>query len=114
MGEKRQICHNGNDLGPAEFITSFLGKARGLMFRLKPKTLIFANGKDEKVSLHMWFVFFPIDVVYLDENKKVVELVEHFYPFMVHAAQNKSRFIVEFPKGSIKKHNLKLGSQLQF
>lgn len=40
------------------------------MFTLKPKTLIFVNKKEMPVSIHMFFVFYPIDVAWLDKKKK--------------------------------------------
>ena len=53
---------------------SQLSKSLGLMFRLKPKTLIFYFKKEKLVPLHMVFVFFPIDIIYLDSKKKIVEM----------------------------------------
>jgi len=51
---------------------------KGLMFEQKKKfdyALIFELDSETKVgaSIHMMFVFFPIDIVYLDASKKVVD-----------------------------------------
>ena len=39
----------------------------------------------------MFFVFFPIDVLFLDKNKKVVELKENFKPFSIYFPKNKAK-----------------------
>ena len=50
---------------------SFLSKTIGLIFSLKPKTLLFI-WKEEKIrNIHMILVFFPIDVLWLNKNKKL-------------------------------------------
>ena len=65
------------------------------MFRLKPKILVFEFDKDVKESLHMMFMFFPIDVLFLDKNKKVVEIKKNFRPFTVYFPKNKYRYVIE-------------------
>ncbi|MBW3020398.1 DUF192 domain-containing protein [Candidatus Woesearchaeota archaeon] len=71
-------------------------KARGLMFSRK-KTLIFEFKEEIKVSLHMFFVFFPINVYFLNKNKEVVEIKEKFNPFTIYFPKNKAKYIVECP-----------------
>ena len=101
-------------LGEACLITSLLGKAKGLMFTLRPKTLIFASDREEHVPLHMWFVFYPIDVLYLDKKKRIIEVKEGFLPFTVHIPEVRSWYVVELPKGSVKKHGLEVGDLMHF
>ena len=67
---------------------TIIGKFRGLMFSKKPKNdgLLFFFKKESVVSLHMFFVFFSIDVVYVNKEKKIVEIkrkVKPFYPFIL-------------------------------
>lgn len=97
-----------------EICISALSKARGLMFRTKPKTLIFLFNPPQRVSLHMWFVFFPIDIVGLDSRKRVVCLKQCFRPFTLYKTEVPCKYIVELPKGAIKKSNTKIGDFLQF
>ncbi|HDN79934.1 MAG TPA: DUF192 domain-containing protein [Chloroflexi bacterium] len=66
LAEKVKICR------------TFWGKARGLMFRrnLNPgEALVFVNHRSSRMeaSIHMLFVFFPIAVVWLDEQGRVVD-----------------------------------------
>jgi len=89
-------------------------KARGLMFSKKPKTLIFVFNKEKIISLHMFFVFYPIDVLFLNKNKKVVQLKENFKPFRIIIPTKPAKYIIELPNNTIKKTNTKLGDILSF
>ena len=92
----------------------FLLKALGQMFRFKPQTMVFLFKKEQKVPLHMLFVFFPIDVVYLDSNYKIVELKENLKPFRFYFPKHKAKFVVEFPVGTIKEERLIIGNKIIF
>ncbi len=80
---------------------SVLSQLRGLMFSPK-KTLVFFFKKPKQVSLHMFFVFFPIDVAYLNKNMEVVELKRNLKPFQIYAPKNKAQYIIETPVGNLK------------
>lgn len=59
---------------------SLLQKAKGLMFENKGKfdyALVFVLKNKSKIeaSVHMLFVFFPIGIIFLNEEKKVIEKV---------------------------------------
>lgn len=71
-------------------------KARGLMFR-KPQSLVMIFDKPQKVSLHMMFVKFTIDVFYLDENKKAIEIVRNFKPWTGYTPKSKANYVIEVP-----------------
>lgn len=89
---------------------SIASKARGLMFS-KPKTLVFYFSKPEKVSLHMWFVFFKIDVLFLDESFKIVDIKKKFKPFSFYTTPKKVSYVIEFPLGKIK--NSEVGDMIE-
>jgi uncharacterized membrane protein (UPF0127 family) len=72
---------------------SLLSKAKGLMFS-RPKNLVFEFDKPRLVSLHTFFVFFPIDVFFLDEKKKIVEKTR-MRPFSFYLPNNKAKYVVE-------------------
>lgn len=103
-----------NPLLEAELVSSFFGKCRGLMFRKKPTPLIFCSKDDEFVPLHMWFVFFSIDVLYLDKDKRIIEIKEHFRPFCTYVPRMRSRYVIELPKYSVAKFKLQVGDLLHF
>jgi len=81
-------------------IKNIFGKALGLMFSFSPKTLVFEYGKEQLVPLHMFFVFFPIDVIYLNAGKRVVETAS-LKPFTFYNPKEKAKYVVELPAGTI-------------
>lgn len=102
------------------FCTSVISKTIGLMFHRKPKDTgyIFIFNKEEnpvKIAIHNMFVFFSIDVIYLDSHKKIVDMCEHFKPFsLLFVPKQKAKYIIEFQSGVIEKNNLKIGDVLKF
>ena len=93
---------------------SYISRAIGLMFAPKPKPLLFIFSKEGIYKLHMWFVFFPIDVVFMDKGKKVIEIKENFKPFTFYNPKRKAKYILELPKGGIKIYKIKVGTRLKF
>lgn len=71
-------------------------KFRGLMFS-KPKNLIFELDKETRygATVHMFFVFFPIDVYWLNKNKEIVDKKLNLKPFQIAVPKNKAKYIVE-------------------
>ena len=85
------------------------------MFSKKNFTpLIFVFKKEKIIPLHMLFVFFPIDVLFLDKDRKVVELKEKFMPFAFYTPKYKALYIIELPSGIIKKTKTRVGDNLDF
>ena len=89
---------------------NFLNKSMGLILhkKLKDKGLVFIFNKEKKVSLHMIFVFFPIDVLYLDKNKKVIEMKKDFKPFSFYIPKKRAKYILELPEGIISRTKTKI------
>ena len=73
-----------------------LSKAIGLMFSRK-KNLLFVLGKEQRVPLHNFFVFYPINLVFLDKNKKVIEIKKNFKPFTLYTSKKKASYLLETP-----------------
>ena len=93
--------------------SSVFSKARGLMFS-KKRNLIFWFRRPSFVPLHMFFVFFPIDVFFLDKNKTVLEIKRNFRPFSYYRPKNKASFIVELSTDDSRKNGVKVGDKLDF
>ncbi len=79
---------------------TFLSRGRGLMFRRaigEDEAFVFAESKESVAltSIHMVFVFFPIAVIWLDAEKRVVDkiLARPFRPY--YAPQRPARYFVE-------------------
>ncbi|MCX6707770.1 MAG: DUF192 domain-containing protein [Candidatus Woesearchaeota archaeon] len=86
------------------FCDSVASKALGLMFsrKITDSGLVFRFSRESKQALHMFFVFYPIDVLFLDREKRIVEIKRHFRPFTVYLPKKKSVFIIELPDGKAK------------
>lgn len=95
-------------------VTSFQ-KMLGLMFKTKvKKPLLFIFKKEDIVSLHMLFVFTPIDVIFMNKNKIIVELKQHFLPFTFYVPKHDSQYILETKPGTIKGFNIEVGQKVSF
>ena len=66
----------------------------GLMFSPK-KILVFDFKKKTKALIHMFFVFYPIYAIVLDENKKVID-AKRMYPF-ISFFNFSGRYLIEIP-----------------
>jgi len=62
----------------------------------------------------MFFVFYPIDVIFLDKNKIIVEIKENFKPFTFYTPKNKAKYIIELKNNTIKETNTKIGDIISF
>ncbi len=66
------------------------------MFRFpKNDGLLFEFNKEKRVALHMFFVFFPIDIVYFNEKKEVIKILRNVMPFIPYIEGIKCRYILE-------------------
>ena len=86
----------------AKACNNIFSKSLGLMFS-KPKSLIFIFKKEKIIPLHMFFVFYPIDVLFLDKNNVVVETKENFMPFTFYIPKYKAKYVIELEKNTIRK-----------
>ena len=96
-----------------ETADSLLKRMRGLMFRRrisKPLLFILPKPTRRQASIHMFFVFFPIDLVYLDENWRVVDIYVGVRPFTVNITPKKeAKYILEMEKGTVARSDIRLG-----
>tara|TARA_Y100000310_G_scaffold331047_1_gene403917 strand:- start:1435 stop:1773 length:339 start_codon:yes stop_codon:yes gene_type:complete len=97
-----------------KYCKNFVTKGFGLMFKGKNfNPYIFIFNKEKIIPLHMWFVFFPIDVLFLDKDKKVVEIVEGLKSFGFYKPKKKAKYIIELRVGSVK-DNFDIGDVVEF
>ncbi len=97
-----------------KYCDSLLSKAFGFMFSFKPnKILVFRFDREKIRSLHMFFVFCNLDVLFLDKNKRVVEIAR-LKPFTIYTPKHKTKYIIEMPEGFIKKKKIRLHSKFLF
>jgi uncharacterized membrane protein (UPF0127 family) len=97
---------------------SVASKAKGLMFTNRStvidRALIFEFGRPALQSLHMFFVFYKIDVLFLDEKKKVVDIKERFRPFTVYNSSQRSKYVIEIPESAVQKSRTRIGDVIEW
>jgi uncharacterized membrane protein (UPF0127 family) len=63
-------------------------------------------------SIHMFFMRFAIDAVFVDEQDRVVRIVEHLRPWRIVAWARGARDCIELPAGSVRGTETQVGDQL--
>lgn len=63
-------------------------------------------------GVHTWGVLFPLDLIYLDENYRVVYVTEHFPRFRVGPLRLKAASVLELPTHTIYSSQTQEGDQL--
>lgn len=65
-------------------------------------------------SIHMWFMRFPIDVVYLDRDRRVVKVVPALGVFRFSWGGKSANSVLELPSGTIAETGTIAGDELTF
>ena len=89
-----------------------LSRMKGLLGRteLRSKEALVITGCQ---SIHMFFMRFAIDVIFVDKKNSVVGLTANIKPFMLSPIFWKSSCAIELPAGTIEASQTQLGDQLQ-
>jgi uncharacterized membrane protein (UPF0127 family) len=108
--------------GRIVFCDRFWSRLRGLMFRraLPPgEAYLFVSRRVSvtEASIHMFFVFFPVSVLWLDAQRRVVDsrLAKPFRPY--YAPQKAALYTVEADPGLLchsEGPRVRVGDQLDF
>lgn len=99
----------------AERVTSantFFGRFRGLMGRAELPT---GHGLllDGDNSIHTFFMRFPIDVVFLDRQRRVVHLMHRVAPWRISKIIWRARAVLELPPGTLASTDTRVGDLLK-
>ncbi len=65
-------------------------------------------------SIHMFFMRFPIDAVFIDKDGLVLHIEEGIRPWRVSKVVKKSRSVLELPSGTAAATGTKPGDRLEF
>ncbi|MBW2970946.1 DUF192 domain-containing protein [Candidatus Woesearchaeota archaeon] len=101
----------------SKICTSTFSKALGLMFskKIKDRGFVFVFNREQRIMLHMVFVFFPIDILFLDSNNRVVDIKQNARPFQLRIAPRaKASYVIELPTSTISKSGTKVGDMIKF
>lgn len=63
-------------------------------------------------SIHMFFMRFPIDAVFVDGDRRVVRIVENLRPWRIVAWARGARDCLELPAGSVQLTGTQAGDRL--
>lgn len=66
---------------------------KGLMFS-KKRNVYFVNSKSQKVIIHMFFVSFPLNILFLNESFEVIEKIV-LQPWRVYFTKKPVKYIIE-------------------
>lgn len=98
------------------YANNMFSRARGLMFRKDIPVdfaMVFTMRKPMTVGVHMLFVFFPIDVIFLDERKRVIG-TGMLKPWLGHTQMKGVKYLIETHQGTIETHDITIGDDLEF
>jgi uncharacterized membrane protein (UPF0127 family) len=110
-----KIYHRATGQCLAEEVTlanTFFKRLRGLMFRrsLAAAEAIWLRPCN---GVHTFWMLFAIDVIFLDQQLRIVKLIENMRPFRVTAPHLAARSVIEMPAHTISRSSLKVGDQLE-
>jgi uncharacterized membrane protein (UPF0127 family) len=96
-----------------EVAKSLSARARGLLGRtgLEPSSGILL---DPCSSIHMFFMQFPIDAVFLDRAGRVVKVLPHLRPWRMSPIVFGARRVLELPAGAAQQAGLRKGEVIRF
>jgi len=107
----------GIDLGKLDLADSFLSRFMGLMFRKDPEKgliLKLPSSRSRRGSaIHMFFMRFPLDIIFLDADKKIVDMVS-IKPWKTYTPKAPSKYVIELEEDSINKYKLEIGDEMDF
>jgi uncharacterized membrane protein (UPF0127 family) len=111
------LKYNGAEIARNnEFARTTFRLASGLMFRKSIQydySMIFILKRPSRVSIHMLFVCFPLDVIFLNEEKKIKGL-SRLRPWVGYKAMEDIKYIIEMKAGTIEMFHLCPGGQMEF
>ena len=94
------------------------GQGRGLLGRkrLEPgEGMLFVRGRLEPFMwMHMFFMRFPIDIVFLDRNDVVVKVNRELKPWRVSSMVLAARKALELPAGAADLCRTAVGDRIRF
>jgi len=107
----------GTNFGQLDFADSFMSRFMGLMFRKDPEKgliLKLPSSRSRRGSaIHMFFMRFPLDIIFLDFDKKVVDMVS-IKPWNTYTPKSPAKYVIELKEGSINNYKLEIGDEMDF
>lgn len=90
----------------------------GLMFRSRDsvmdKAWVFVFDSPRKISITMMFVFFPLDLLFLDLSRRVIDIKRDIKPWSFYTCSKKAAYCIELDAGTIRSRKIKIGDKMLF
>jgi hypothetical protein len=64
-------------------------------------------------SIHMFFMSFPLDIVFIDKSNTVIYTRESIKPWRVSKIVKRACSVIELPSGSIRQSGTEVGDRLE-
>jgi len=64
-------------------------------------------------AIHMFFMRFPLDIIFADEKKMIVDMVS-IHPWKTYTPKAPAKYVIEMKKGTITDSNFGIGDELDF
>lgn len=107
----------GTELGKSEIADTFFSRLRGTMFKKKLKEGLILTLPDTRSrrgsAIHMFFVRFPLDIIFADKDKEVVDTVT-IDPWKTYTPKKPAMYVIEMEKGTISSSKTEIGDKLDF
>ncbi len=110
----------GNKAFNLEVADSNEERIRGLSYRSsleESSALLFVFDSEERHGIWMKDMFFSIDIVWLDKDKKIIHIEKNISPETfpkVFRPKSDSLYVIELSAGSADKSNIKIGDIIKF
>lgn len=88
---------------------SLIKKTKGLLGENNAKPLLFYT----RFGIHTFGMKFPLDIIILDKNSKVVTLKENLKPWRIFLWNPKYSTVLELPAGTINKTKTVIGDLIK-
>ncbi len=123
FGTRAITLPNGKEIR-AEVMTTDVDMQRGMMFRaaLAPgRGMLFIHPTPGNYTYYMYQVKIPLDIIFLDPSRRVVEIAPNVPPCQTKASEcptygghERAQFVLELGGGEAAKLGLKTGDLLTF
>lgn len=119
------VIINGNKVN-VEVVTTPASMARGLMFRkylAENAGMLFIFGNSARHSFWMANTLIPLDIIWIDENKKIVDIKHNTPPCTAdviksyctsYLPQAKAKYVLEVNGDWCNKNSVKIGDSVLF
>jgi len=82
------------------------------------QAMLFVYDRDDKWSIWMKDMNYPIDIIWLDKDKKVVYIVKNAppesYPYETFTPKQEARYVLEIPAGTVGPKSITIGTEAMF